>query len=213
MGGDKLALLLDGVPVIARTLGAFQQSGDIDEIVVVTKSEKIPETAALCRDFGFSKVKHITEGADNRSGSALRGVMLCSDEAKLIAIHDGARPFVTHDVIARAVAAAAAFGAAAPAVGVKDTVRQARGGIVIKTLAREELYLMQTPQVFEAGLIRRALADAVRLGLLLTDDCEAVMLMDAPVHLVAGSEENIKLTTPSDLNAAKAILELRGELE
>lgn len=143
----------------------------------------------------------------------MAGVNLCSEKAQLIAIHDGARPFVTHDVIARAVGAAAAAGAAAPAVGLKETVRQARGGVVIKTLAREELYLMQTPQVFEAGLIRRALSDAAKLGLALSDDCEAVMLMDAQVCLVEGAEDNIKITTPFDLNVAKAILESRGELE
>ena len=100
-------------------------------------------------------------------------------------------------------------GAAAPAIKVKDTVRQARGGRVLRTLERDELFLMQTPQVFRAGLIRPALEDAARLGLELTDDCAAVMLMDAEVFLVEGSEENMKLTTPADVYAAEAILEAR----
>lgn len=81
----------------------------------------------------------------------------------------------------------------------------------MRTLERDELYLMQTPQVFRAGLIRAALDDAHRLGLSLTDDCAAVMLMDADVFLVEGSEENLKLTTPADIYAAEAILDRRGE--
>ena len=116
---------------------------------------------------------------------------------------------MTEEVIARAVLAAAERGAAAPAIKVKDTVRQARGGRVLRTLERDELFLMQTPQVFRAGLIRPALEDAARLGLELTDDCAAVMLMDAEVFLVEGSEENMKLTTPADIYAAEAILEAR----
>lgn len=211
MGEDKLFVLLANIPALARALAALQESPYIDEIVVVTKSEKIPDVAALCRAYDLDKVRHIAAGAENRTGSALAGVRLCSDSAGLIAIHDGGRPLVTGDIIARAVTAAAEYGAAAPAVAVKDTVRQARGGVVLKTLERSELYLMQTPQVFEAGLIRRALEDAVRLGLSLTDDCQAVMLLDAQVHLVEGSEENIKLTTPADVRVATAILNERGE--
>ena len=118
---------------------------------------------------------------------------------------------MTQAIIERAVRAAQQRGAAAPAIHVKDTVRQARGGRVLRTLERDELYLMQTPQVFRADLIRAALADAAKLNLTLTDDCAAVMLMDAEVFLTEGSEENLKLTTPADLYAAEAILEGRGE--
>ena len=211
MGEDKLAVDLAGLPAIARAIWAFQDSPDIDEIILVTKGEKIPDMAQLCREYGFSKVRQLTAGADNRTGSTLAGVRLCDEGADLIAIHDGGRPLVTAEVIERAVKAAAEYGAAAPAVRVKDTVRQARGGVVLKTLEREELYLMQTPQVFKAELIRKALGDAVRLGLSLSDDCEAVMLMGAQVHIVDGSDENIKLTTPADVSVARAILESGGE--
>ena len=135
----------------------------------------------------------------------------CSQHAGLIAIHDAARPLVTQEIIENAVRAAQQRGAAAPAIHVKDTVRQARGGRVLRTLERDELYLMQTPQVFRADLIRAALADAARLKISLTDDCAAVMLLDAEVFLTEGSEENLKLTTPSDVYAAEAILAERGE--
>ncbi|NCB50985.1 MAG: 2-C-methyl-D-erythritol 4-phosphate cytidylyltransferase [Clostridia bacterium] len=209
MGSDKLFMTIAGIPVIVRTIGALQESPYIDEIVVVTRGEKIPAIADLCRMHDFLKVKHLVAGADNRTGSALAGVRLCSSEAGLIAIHDGARPLVTGEVIARAVMAAAEHGAAAPAVKVKETVRQALAGVVTKTLDRETMYLMQTPQVFRAEMIRSALGDASRLGLSLADDCEAVMLMDAQVHLVDGSDENIKLTTPSDIYVAEAIIRSR----
>lgn len=210
MGEDKLALTLGGRPVLERTLAVLELSAYIDELVVVTRSEKIPQVAAMARDCGFEKLKCVTEGGENRTESAWRGVCECSEAAELIAIHDAARPLVTGDIIERAVLAAAERGAAAPAIKVKDTVRQARGGRVLRTLERDELFLMQTPQVFRAGLIRAALGDASRLGISLTDDCAAVMLMDADIFLVEGSEENLKLTTPADVYAAEAILEARG---
>ena len=211
MGADKIFMDLGGGPVIERTMLAFERSAYIDEIVVVTRAEKIPETAAAARSAGVTKLKCVTTGGENRTASSYAGVSECSETAGLIAIHDAARPLVTPEIIERAVCAAAERGAAAPAIHVKDTVRQARGGRVLRTLEREELFLMQTPQVFRADLIRAALGDAARLGISLTDDCAAVMLLDAEVFLVEGSEENLKLTTPADVYAAEAILEGRGE--
>ena len=211
MGSDKLLMELGGRPVIQRTLLAFERSSYIDEIVVVTQSEKIPTVAALASDAGITKLRSVVTGGADRTGSSYAGVLECSPGAGLIAIHDAARPLVTDEIISRADRAAKERGAAAPAIHVKDTVRQARGGRVLRTLEREELFLTQTPQVFRADLIRAALGDAARLGISLTDDCAAVMLLDAEVFLVEGSEENLKLTTPADVYAAEAILEGRGE--
>lgn len=208
MGEDKLAMELGGLTVLERSLLAFEASPLIDEIILVTKSEYV----AFANRLGIKKLRCAVRGGDFRAASSWAGVSACSPRAELIAIHDAARPLVTAEVIERAVRAAAERGAAAPAVTVKDTVRQARGGRVIKTLERSELYLMQTPQVFRAEIIRPALEDAARLGVELTDDCAAVMLMDAEVFLVEGSEENIKLTTRADYYTALSILEARGEL-
>lgn len=209
MGADKLFLDLGGVPVVAATLLALARSPYIDALVVVTRREKIPSVAELCRRFEIPKIAALITGGETRTASALAGVRECG-AAELVAIHDAARPLVTAEVIERAVLAAAETGAAAPAVPVRDTVRQARGGMVLRTLAREELFLMQTPQVFRADLIRDALEDAEHMHLALTDDCAAVMLKDAPVRLVEGSDENMKLTTPADLYAARAVWEARG---
>ncbi len=211
MGADKLHMELRGRAVIERTMLAFEQSRYIDEIVVVTRDEKIPTVANIAREAGIKKLKCVIEGGAERTASSWLGVQQCSQHAGLIAIHDAARPLVTQEIIERAVRAAQQRGAVAPAIHVKDTVRQARGGRVLRTLERDELYLMQTPQVFRADLIRAALAEAARLKLSLTDDCAAVMLMDAEVFLTEGSEENLKLTTPADVYAAEAILEGRGE--
>ena len=150
MGADKLFMQLGGCTVIERTLAALDESEWIDEIVVATQSEKITTIAALARERGIRKLKCVVEGGADRTASAWAGVRECSERAELIAIHDAARPLVTEEIIERAVRAAAERGAAAPAIHVKDTVRQARGGRVLRTLERDELYLMQTPQVFRA---------------------------------------------------------------
>lgn len=211
MGGDKLLMQLGGCTVIERTLTVLDRISCVDEIVVVTQSDKIPTIAALARERGIEKLKCVVSGGADRTASAWAGVQECSQQAELIAIHDAARPLVTEEIIERAVSAAAERGAAAPAIHVKDTVRQARGGRVLRTLERDELYLMQTPQVFRADLIRQALGEAAKLGVSLTDDCAAVMLLDADVFLVEGSEENLKLTTPADIYAASAIIDARGD--
>ena len=211
MGTDKLLMELRGRPVIERTLTAFERSAYVDEIVVVTRGEIIPTVANIAREAGIRKLKSVVTGGADRTASSWAGVQECSQHAGLIAIHDAARPLVTQEIIENAVRAAQQRGAAAPAIHVKDTVRQARGGRVLRTLERDELYLMQTPQVLRADLIRAALADAARLKISLTDDCAAVMLLDAEVFLTEGSEENLKLTTPSDVYAAEAILAERGE--
>ena len=210
MGTDKLMLQLGGCTVIERTLAALDRSECIDEIVVVTQSEKIPTIAALARERGIAKLKCVTEGGADRTASAWAGVQECSEQAGLIAIHDAARPLVTEKIIERAVTAAAERGAAAPAIHVKDTVRQARGGRVLRTLERDELYLMQTPQVFLTEMIKAALTRAQQKGTKLTDDCSAVEAMGYKVTVVAGSPDNIKLTTARDLYIAEGILAERS---
>lgn len=211
MGDDKLLIELGSMTVISRTLAVFEACGCVDEIIIVTRSEKIPYMADICRAYDISKAKCIVEGGASRSDSSARGVAECSSGAQLIAIHDGARPFVTPQLVERVTKAAAVTGAAVPAVRTRDTVRQVRGGKIVKTLERGEICFMQTPQVFSAELIRGALADLDGLGVQLTDDCAAVLLRDAEVSVVDGLDENIKITTPTDLRLAEAILASRGE--
>ena len=132
-------------------------------------------------------------------------------EADLIAIHDGARPLVPQEVIRDAVARAALTGAAAPAVPLTDTIKRTEDGLVAETVDRSQLWAVQTPQVFEAGLIKAATQKAIDDGELLTDDCGAVERMGMKVTLTSGSQENIKITTPLDLILGEAILQARVE--
>ena len=178
---------------------AFVQAAEIVEIVVVTREELVAELAALCRELQISKVSKVIRGGHTRTQSARMGTLEVRREAELIAIHDGARPFVSQEVISAAIEKAAQTGAAAPAVPVKDTIKSAADGVVERTLDRSKLYAVQTPQVFEASLIRAALQKALDDGIELTDDCAAVERLGMRVSLTPGDEKNIKLTTPADL--------------
>lgn len=210
MGEDKILMDLYGKPLIVRTLEAFNKIDCVEEIVVVTMSEKIPLMLELCKIFDLKKVKNFVSGGDTRTKSALNGVRAVSDKAKFIGIHDGARPFIDETIVENAIEKAKEIGAAVPAIKSKDTVRQARNGIITKSLDRESLFFMQTPQMFEATLIKSALEKAVDLNLSPTDDAEAVIMLGHEVAIVEGSEQNIKLTTKTDIRIAEAILEDRG---
>lgn len=199
MGFDKLLAEVGGMPVIVRCIEAFQQAPSIAEVVVVTREDLVPEVARLCQVFQQAKVSKVIRGGENRTQSARLGTLEARQDTPLIAIHDGARPFVPVQVIEDAVAQAAKNGAAAPAVPVKDTIKAAENGLVTQTLDRSTLYAVQTPQVFDASLIRAALQKALDEGAELTDDCAAVERLGMKVVLTAGDERNIKLTTPIDL--------------
>lgn len=208
-GQDKILSPLGDWPVLMHTLKALEGSSLIDEIVVVTRPDLIVTVGQLCRDYALSKVTKVIVGGDTRTRSVLAGILEVSERAALIAIHDGARPLVPPEVIDEAVLRAAECSAAAPAVPVKDTVKRAAGGFVEATLERDSLFAVQTPQVFDADLILGALKKAEEDGVMLTDDCAAVERIGMTVALTKGSYENIKITTPTDLLVAEAILQGR----
>ena len=207
MGEDKIMRELGGIPVIVHTLLAFERVPEVDEIVVVTREELVADVAALCRGFQISKASKVIRGGDTRLQSARMGTLEVHRDAQLIAIHDGARPFVTGEVISAAIQKGALTGAAAPAIPVKDTVKVASDGLVERTLDRGKLYAVQAPQVFEASLIRAALQKALEDGVALTDDCAAVERLGMRVSLTPGDERNIKLTTPADLLWGEVLLD------
>ncbi len=211
MRGDKLMMELCHVPVLARTLLAFQQSPLVDEIIVVTRMEKIMDVADICKKYGVTKAKKVIRGGTSRMESALAGVSELSCGTNLIAIHDGARPLVTQDVISRAVYAARDYLAAVPAIPSVDTLKNVEDERVIATLDRECIMRVQTPQVFDADLIKGALTVAAAKALPITDDCSAIELMGVKVKAVEGDPNNIKLTTPNDMMLAEAILRDRGD--
>lgn len=210
MGGvDKLSASLGGKPALLRTLQAFEDCKCIDEIVVVVQQKRITGVDALCRANELHKVTAIVAGGETRTESALAGLECAGKKIRLAAIHDGARPLVTADIIERAVLTAARTGAAAPAIPLKDTVKRVKDGVVVETPPRADMINVQTPQVFDKDFIEGALFQALEQGISLTDDCSAAERLGLKVHLTEGSEENLKITTPLDLALANLIWEER----
>lgn len=206
MGGiDKVMAELEGEPMICRTVRAFQQCDAMKEIVIVTRQDLIVPIMDLCRN--YSKVKAVVAGGSSRQESVAMGLNALSDKVKLAAIQDGARPLVTWQLIDRVVRAAHTYGAAAPAIPVKDTIKVVAGGVVDHTPDRKTLQAVQTPQVFDFDLIRGALKKAKEDEAEVTDDCSAVERLGMSVKIVEGDERNIKVTTPMDLKIAKMLLE------
>jgi 2-C-methyl-D-erythritol 4-phosphate cytidylyltransferase len=206
MGGiDKVMAPLGGKPMIVHAVRAFQCCDAVREIVVVTRPDLIVPVMDLCAD--FDKVKAVVCGGSSRPESVKRGLHALSTKVTMAAIHDGARPLVTWQVIDRTIRAANTYGAAAPAVPVKDTVKVVQGGLVRQTPDRSTLYAVQTPQVFDYDLLQGALQKAERDGLSITDDCSAVEHLGMSVKIVEGDERNIKVTTPGDLAVAQLFWE------
>ena len=206
MGGiDKVMAELKGEPMIVRTVRTFQECDAVSEIVIVTREDLIQPITALCRE--MPKVKAVVCGGTSRQESVGHGLGALSSKVKLAAIHDGARPLITWRVIDRTVRAANSYGAAAPAIPVKDTIKVVEGRVVKNTPDRSTLFAVQTPQVFDFDLLRAALKKAEADGAAVTDDCSAVELMGMSVKIVEGDEHNIKVTTPMDLKIAEMLLE------
>lgn len=205
MGSDKLFMLLDDIPVIAHTLLAFEQCELVNKIVLVTRSDKIVMMHDVCKEYVISKVTDIVSGGADRSESVLNGIMAVGD-AEYVMIHDGARPLVSQEVIEGAYKAAVEFGAAAPGVKVKDTIKIVKDGIVVSTPDRDSLIAVQTPQVFNTGLIKGALSKAISDKKAYSDDCAAVEAIGMSVHITKGDYRNIKITTEEDYLVADALL-------
>ena len=211
MGADKLMIKLDGVPVLVRTLKAFQNAEQISEIVVVTRMDAVERVADLCRENGIDKISKVVAGGKTRMESSLIGVSSVSSGAKLIAIHDAARPLVSHELIKRTVTAAAEHMAAVPVIPSTDTLKVVdENELVVGTVDRSNTYRVQTPQVFDAVLIKGALTRAAEKGLVLTDDSAAVDMTGFKSYAVAGEDDNIKITTPRDIAVAEALLKTRS---
>lgn len=208
-GVNKLLEPLDGIPVLIRTLRAFQLAQRVDAVVIAAREEDILPFSDLCHTYRIEKVKKIVRGGESRAHSVLLAALEADPKTQLLAVQDGARPLVTPELIDCVIEKAARCNAAAPAIPVKDTVKTVGDGQVVETLDRNALMAIQTPQVFEASLLKAALQSALEAGVALTDDCSAVERLGKAVYLTEGSEENIKLTTPLDFVVAQAILDAR----
>ena len=212
MGFDKMTVMLDRQPVLVRAVNAFQLSPLIEEIVVVTKTDRIEEIADLCRQYNLTKVAAVVCGGKTRTESALAGVMALKKDCRLTAIHDGARPLVSQALIEACIRKASIQYAAIPVVRSTDTLRGIdEKGALTGIYDRDKIVRVQTPQVFQTELVKGALSDAVQKGLTFTDDATAVERLGMKIQAVEGEEDNLKLTTPQDLVIAQGILERRKE--
>lgn len=210
-GQDKLLLYLGGCPVLARTLLALDGCELIDEIIVATRQESILKIADLCKEYHIQKPLKIIEGGATRAESVYLAALNASEQAAYFAVHDGARPLVEQEQIISVIRKAYQCAAAAPATPVKDTIKVVAEDLSVdSTPQRSTLYAVQTPQVFDASLLKAALQLSVDERAEITDDCGAVERLGKKVYLVQGSYENIKITTPIDLAIGEKILELRG---
>jgi len=197
----KQYLLLAGIPILAHTLSAFQRSPLVDEIILAIPEGDIAEVRRVVVErYGFSRVRLVLAGGRERQDSVKNALAHVCDEHGVIVIHDGVRPFVTGDLIERAVAGAKQYGAVSTGVPVRDTVKEVdEAGRVVKTVPREGLWLTQTPQAFRREVILAAYERAAADGFYGTDDASLVERTGIPVRMIPGDKDNIKVTTPEDL--------------
>ena len=210
-GENKILMDLLGTPVLVWTLHALDRSDLVDEIIVATREDLLLAVADLCSRAALKKPVRVVKGGESRMASVLAAAVEADPRTELIAVHDGARPLIRPEMIDELIRQGESTYAVAPAVPVSDTIKMTDGnGCVTSTPDRKSLFSVQTPQVFQASILKAALQSALDAGVELTDDCAAVERLGKEVYLTAGDPENIKLTTPLDLVIASAILEQRG---
>lgn len=208
---QKQFLMLQGKPLLYYSLACFQKSDEIQEIVVVTGKESIDYCRSeIIEKYRFTKVKSIAEGGKERYDSVYAGLEACSADTDYVFIHDGARPFVTEDIIKRTKEVAVTYQACIAGMPSKDTVKIIdENNMVSATPERSRVWSVQTPQVFLYSLIKEAHDTARSVSMQgITDDAMVVeQYKNTPVHIVEGAYENIKITTPEDILVAEKILE------
>ncbi len=211
MGFDKLLALLGDMPVLAHTIDAFERTESVGDIVLVARAERVGEFEELVRQNGFKKVGRVVAGGKHRRDSVRAGLGAVEREANYIAVHDAARPLVTPEQIERVFAVAREHGAAALAEPVTDTLKRAdENHFVAGGVSRENLFAMQTPQIFARDLLERAYAAVAANNLSVTDEVSAVEHLGEKVQLVPNDEWNVKITFPRDLLLAQAALARRS---
>ncbi len=210
MGFDKLAAEFAGRSVLSHSLAAFQACAQIDEIILVGSTDGLSENAP-------AKLRATIPGGSERHHSVAAGLDAVASDASHIAVHDGARPLITPAAISRCIRAACEHGAASLAHSVTDTLKRATVGdlddsaTVAESVSRENLWAMETPQIFSADLLRRAYQHVLDQGELVTDEVSALQAIGQRVILVENFQPNPKVTFPADIPLCEALLGLKSE--
>jgi len=205
---NKQYLLLNGWPVLSYSLDFFERLRVVSQIVVVCAANEVDYCQQeVVKRFNFNKVTAVVPGGQERQDSVWLGLQQLPSDTDLVAVHDGARPLLSAEVIARLVAEAMEWGAAIPGIPSKDTVKLGdRDGFVRQTLDRTSVYAIQTPQVFNFNELLTAYREAREEGFLGTDDASLFERYIGRVKIVTGDYNNIKITTPEDMIVAAALL-------
>jgi len=203
LGQPKQLLDIAGKPMAAWSLELFQSMANIDAIYIACEADLRERFDELGARYAPTKTRAVVGGGATRQASVYAALSSITPAPAFVFVHDGARPFLSRDVRGRVIAAAQRTNAAIAAVPVKDTIKLARGQSIERTLSRESLWSAQTPQAFAYELFVAAHAKAIADGYVGTDDAALVERMGSPVELVMGSYENIKITTPEDLELAR----------
>ncbi|MBI5418087.1 2-C-methyl-D-erythritol 4-phosphate cytidylyltransferase [Candidatus Poribacteria bacterium] len=206
MGGkiNKQFIKINGLPLLAHTLKAFQNSSLIDQIIIAIEANNIE----LCQNeivnkFNIFKIFKIVQGGKERQDSIYNAIKVLPDDIEYVLIHDGARPMVTQEIIHRVIREVKISKAVITAVPVKDTIKEIKNDIIVSTLNRANLVSVQTPQAFEVNIIKKAYEEAYKNNFLGTDDAMLVERIGIPIKVVMGSYSNIKVTTPEDVEIVK----------
>ena len=209
-GKKKQFFLLADKPILAHTLDKFENCPLIDSILLVVGQEDMDYCLKeIIEKNRYRKISQIVPGGKRRQDSVKNGMDALSRDANIVVIHDGVRPFVTRGMIEDSIHSAQRFGAVVLAMPVKETIKIANAdGTVLKTLDRESLWQIQTPQTFQAHVIKEAYQKATENGFVGTDDASLVERLGMKVHILPGSYTNIKITTPEDLILANLFLRM-----
>ncbi len=205
-GVNKQLVELDGIPVAIRSMLAFEEINEITEIIVSARECDIPEIEHLANEYNIQKFKCAVAGGETRQQSVLKAFAQTDKSTRLVAIHDGARPFVKAEHIRQCIKDASVFGGATLGVPVKDTLKVVDGGLIIDTPNRKQLYITQTPQIFRKDVYVKGINFANDHDLDFTDDCQLVEAVGVKVNMTVSDYRNIKITTPEDLAIAEVFL-------
>src|SRR6202790_3790554 len=215
MGAEtpKQFLELDGVPIVILSLRSIASCELVTDIIVATRADEVERLEKRIREEKFEQSVRVVRGGDSRQDSVAQALQLVPNDTEIVLVHDAVRPFVTRDQIARVIEEARKCRAAILGIPAMDTVKEVKRGrlpedvaLITATIPRERLVLAQTPQVFEVSLLKEAFARAVEDGATASDEAGLVERLGHDVHVVHGSERNIKITKPSDMDLARFYL-------
>jgi 2-C-methyl-D-erythritol 4-phosphate cytidylyltransferase len=205
-GSNKPFYPLLEKPIVVWTLEALERISEIAEVIPVIKESDMETAIKIFEKCCFSKVKQIARGGKERQDSVYSGLKLVDKMTDIVLIHDGVRPFVEARIVREAIIAINAFDGAIAAVPLKDTIKEVADDVVKRTLPRESLWAIQTPQVFRYDFLMRAYEGAMQEGVYSTDDSALVERVGGKVKIIMGAYTNVKITTPEDISFAQFLL-------